>query len=185
MNLVIPTIKVRLEFFPREFSSPTFIRLIIGFNRTYEIQDFAAKVQTRERLEFLYLLTTCDMRGTNPKLWTAWKGSLLNQLYRATAERLERGIDAPLLSSDVANKTRELAISISGLDAGQFFTLIVANAIAVFGVEIVAGQAVLQQRARKEASDADFGSDQAAAARLRMRAMRRRRRQKRPRSGSG
>ncbi len=79
------------------------------------VKEFAEKVVTQERLNFLYLLTTSDMRGTNPKLWTAWKGSLLRQLYRATSDVLARGISAPLLTEDLAEETRELASDISKL----------------------------------------------------------------------
>jgi [protein-PII] uridylyltransferase len=33
----------------------------------------------------LYLLTVADIRGTSPKVWNAWKGKLLEDLYRASA----------------------------------------------------------------------------------------------------
>ena len=36
------------------------------------------------RLTALYLLTVADMRGTSPKVWNAWKGKLLEDLFRAT-----------------------------------------------------------------------------------------------------
>lgn len=84
-----------------------------------EIKDFAEKVETQERLNLLYLLTTSDMRGTNPKLWTSWKGSLLRQLYQATTEVLARGLSAPLLSEDLALETRELATANSSLKATE------------------------------------------------------------------
>ena len=48
------------------------------------VRRFAEKVQTPERLAALYLLTVADIRGTNPKLWTAWKAQLLQTLYRST-----------------------------------------------------------------------------------------------------
>ena len=35
-------------------------------------------------LTALYLLTVADIRGTSPKVWNAWKGKLLEDLYRAT-----------------------------------------------------------------------------------------------------
>ena len=34
------------------------------------------------RLTALYLLTVADIRGTSPKVWNAWKGKLLEDLYR-------------------------------------------------------------------------------------------------------
>src|SRR6185295_19337904 len=48
------------------------------------IADFAASVRTERRLTALYLLTVADVRGTSPKVWNAWKGKLLEDLYRAT-----------------------------------------------------------------------------------------------------
>ena len=48
------------------------------------ISAFAARVKTERRLVALYLLTVADVRGTSPKVWNAWKGKLLEDLYRAT-----------------------------------------------------------------------------------------------------
>ena len=48
------------------------------------IQAFANRVGTERRLTALYLLTVADIRGTSPKVWNAWKGKLLEDLYRAT-----------------------------------------------------------------------------------------------------
>ena len=36
------------------------------------------------RLIALYLLTVADIRGTSPEVWNAWKGKLLEDLFRAT-----------------------------------------------------------------------------------------------------
>ena len=48
------------------------------------IADFAALVGSERYLTGLYLLTVADIRGTSPKVWTAWKGKLLEDLYRRT-----------------------------------------------------------------------------------------------------
>ncbi|SAK96531.1 PII uridylyl-transferase [Caballeronia arationis] len=48
------------------------------------IKQFAALVKNERRLSALYLLTVADIRGTSPKVWNAWKGKLLEDLYRAT-----------------------------------------------------------------------------------------------------
>ncbi|HUY03668.1 MAG TPA: [protein-PII] uridylyltransferase [Rhodocyclaceae bacterium] len=52
------------------------------------IADFAAVVKTERRLIALYLLTVADIRGTSPKVWNAWKGKLLEDLYAATRRLL-------------------------------------------------------------------------------------------------
>ncbi len=49
---------------------------------------FAALVGTERRLTALYLLTVADVRGTSPRVWTSWKGKLLEDLFRMTRRRL-------------------------------------------------------------------------------------------------
>jgi [protein-PII] uridylyltransferase len=48
------------------------------------IAAFAELVGNERRLTALYLLTVADIRGTSPKVWNAWKGKLLEDLYRLT-----------------------------------------------------------------------------------------------------
>ena len=52
------------------------------------IRDFARVVGTPRTLAALYLLTVADIRGTSPKVWNAWKGKLLEDLYRLTLRAL-------------------------------------------------------------------------------------------------
>ena len=67
--------------------------------------EFARLVGNQERLDNLYLLTVADIRGTNPKVWNAWKGRLLSELYAATTRVLRRGFTTPL---DVEAEVKEL-----------------------------------------------------------------------------
>jgi [protein-PII] uridylyltransferase len=60
------------------------------------INEFARTVGTPVRLDYLYLLTVADIRGTNPDLWNGWKDALLKQLYKATRQALRRGLERPL-----------------------------------------------------------------------------------------
>jgi [protein-PII] uridylyltransferase len=69
------------------------------------IEDFARIVVTERRLTALYLLTVADIRGTSPKVWNTWKGKLLEDLFRATAQLL-RG-DAPLQMAGVGERQEE------------------------------------------------------------------------------
>jgi len=48
------------------------------------VRAFAEKLGTERRLVALYLFTVADIRGTSPKVWNAWKGKLLEDLFRAT-----------------------------------------------------------------------------------------------------
>jgi [protein-PII] uridylyltransferase len=48
------------------------------------VAAFARTVGDLRTLTALYLLTVADIRGTSPKVWNAWKGKLLEDLYRLT-----------------------------------------------------------------------------------------------------
>ncbi|MEM1261869.1 MAG: [protein-PII] uridylyltransferase [Pseudomonadota bacterium] len=74
------------------------------------IQKFARIVKTKTRLDHLYVLTVADVRGTNPRLWNAWKASLFSELYRLTVTALERGLDDPADSDEMIDVTRKHAI---------------------------------------------------------------------------
>ncbi|MES2887100.1 MAG: [protein-PII] uridylyltransferase [Pseudomonadota bacterium] len=52
------------------------------------IERFVKVVRTERRLTALYLLTVADIRGTSPKVWNAWKGKLLEDLYRLALRAL-------------------------------------------------------------------------------------------------
>jgi len=58
--------------------------------------QFAKKVASRERLDYLYLLTCADIIATRPSLWNAWKDRLLADLYFACRRYLHANVDAPL-----------------------------------------------------------------------------------------
>jgi [protein-PII] uridylyltransferase len=53
------------------------------------IRAFADRVGDERRLVALYLLTVADIRGTSPKVWNAWKGKLLEDLFHLTRRLLE------------------------------------------------------------------------------------------------
>ncbi|MEZ5840312.1 MAG: [protein-PII] uridylyltransferase [Hyphomicrobiales bacterium] len=55
------------------------------------IQDFAAIVQSLERLKMLLILTVADIRAVGPGVWNGWKGQLLRTLYYETEQVLTGG----------------------------------------------------------------------------------------------
>src|SRR5471032_896899 len=55
------------------------------------IEDFAALVQSPERLRLLLVLTVCDIRAVGPNVWNGWKAALLRQLYHAAEQVLSGG----------------------------------------------------------------------------------------------
>ncbi|MBY0234097.1 MAG: HD domain-containing protein, partial [Burkholderiaceae bacterium] len=63
------------------------------------IAVFAAKMRDERHLTGLYLLTVADIRGTSPKVWNAWKGKLLEDLYRLALRAL--GGAQPNLAADI------------------------------------------------------------------------------------
>jgi [protein-PII] uridylyltransferase len=69
------------------------------------IRNFANAVKDERHLTALYLLTVADIRGTSPKVWNAWKGKLLEDLYKMTL-RVLGGEDA---SADHELKDRQEA----------------------------------------------------------------------------
>ena len=73
------------------------------------IRRFAAIVRDERRLIALYLLTVADIRGTSPKVWNAWKGKLLEDLFRATRRLLGGEKDGARFSfdSDLQEKQSE------------------------------------------------------------------------------
>ena len=60
------------------------------------IHQFALQMGDQMHLDYLYLLTVADIRGTNPHLWNTWRASLLWTLYKATRQALRRGLDHPI-----------------------------------------------------------------------------------------
>lgn len=73
------------------------------------ILNLANVVGSRSRLRNLYLLTVADVRSVSPEAWTPWKGGLLEQLYRNTAEWLETGIPAESAPGFFLQRTMERA----------------------------------------------------------------------------
>ncbi len=69
------------------------------------IRVFAEKVGDARRLSALYLLTVADIRGTSPKVWNAWKGKLLEDLYRYTLRAL--GGAKPNLQAEMEARKQE------------------------------------------------------------------------------
>ena len=75
------------------------------------IANFAQRVGNERTLTALYLLTVADIRGTSPKVWNAWKGKLLEDLYRYTARIL--GGEAPDPQAQVQARKREALVQLA------------------------------------------------------------------------
>ncbi|WPB54926.1 [protein-PII] uridylyltransferase [Xylophilus sp. GOD-11R] len=75
------------------------------------INAFAQRVGNERYLTALYLLTVADIRGTSPKVWNAWKGKLLEDLYRYTLRTL--GGRAPDPDAEVETRKREAQVMLA------------------------------------------------------------------------
>ncbi len=70
------------------------------------IHRFATIMGTQSRLNYLYLLTVADIRGTSPQLWNDWKATLLQDLYLNTSKVLAADLDGPVPRVELVDKTR-------------------------------------------------------------------------------
>jgi [protein-PII] uridylyltransferase len=75
------------------------------------IQAFARRMGTERRLTALYLLTVADIRGTSPKVWNAWKGKLLEDLYKLTLRAL--GGARPHMDAEIEARKQEALKSLA------------------------------------------------------------------------
>jgi [protein-PII] uridylyltransferase len=101
-----------IEFLVQEHLSMSQLAQKADLSDPDVIAQFAHKVGNERTLTALYLLTVADIRGTSPKVWNAWKGKLLEDLYRATVRTL--GGVAPDPQTEVEARKRE-ALSILAL----------------------------------------------------------------------
>ncbi len=68
------------------------------------VENFAAIVQSLDRLKLLLILTTADIRAVGPGVWNGWKAQLLRTLYYETEPVLTGGF------SEV-NRERRVALA--------------------------------------------------------------------------
>jgi [protein-PII] uridylyltransferase len=73
------------------------------------ISAFAHKVGDETHLDYLYVLTCADVRGTNPKLWNSWKASLFHEFYDRVKRALRRGLESPIDQDELVRETQEAA----------------------------------------------------------------------------
>jgi [protein-PII] uridylyltransferase len=94
-----------IEFLVREHLSMSRIAQKEDLSNPEVIAAFVKRVGNERYLTALYLLTVADIRGTSPKVWNAWKGKLLEDLYRFTLRVLGGG--APDPRAEVESRKRE------------------------------------------------------------------------------
>src|SRR4029077_6863718 len=75
------------------------------------VQEFARHVGDQVHLDYLYVLTVADVRGTNPKLWNSWKARLFEEFYERTKRALRRGLETPIDQEELIRETQDQALA--------------------------------------------------------------------------
>lgn len=78
------------------------------------IREFAHMVGDELHLNYLYLLTVADVRGTNPKLWNSWKAQLFEELYGQAKRALRRGLEMPIDRDELIEERKAAARALPG-----------------------------------------------------------------------
>ena len=116
-----------IEFLVREHLTMSRVAQKEDLSDPDVIEAFAKKMGSERALTGLYLLTVADIRGTSPKVWNAWKGKLLEDLYRLTLRALggaKPHIDAEIESrKQEARKTLALYSLLPGTETALWDTL--------------------------------------------------------------
>ncbi len=90
------------------------------------IKSFALNVGDQTRLDYLYVLTVADINATNPKLWNAWRASLLRELYQSTKRVLSLGLEKVVGKSSRIKGNQNDAIALleaKGIDKKQIMEI--------------------------------------------------------------
>ena len=90
------------------------------------IRRFAQRVGSRERLDYLYLLTLADVLSTSPDVWNEWKNALFLELYNETAQALDTHLKTPENQAAKALQVQERAktrLKKAGLSTADYATL--------------------------------------------------------------
>jgi [protein-PII] uridylyltransferase len=83
------------------------------------IANFAAVVQSLERLKLLIILTTADIRAVGPGVWNGWKAQLLRTLYYETEPVLTGGFSEVNRAQRVAMAQSELKAALEDWPAAE------------------------------------------------------------------
>ncbi|MFV0679005.1 [protein-PII] uridylyltransferase [Ottowia sp.] len=100
-----------IEFLVREHLTMSRMAQKADLSDPEVITAFAQRVGNERKLTALYLLTVADVRGTSPKVWNAWKGKLLEDLYRLTVRAL--GGRAPDPGAVIESRKRQALIELT------------------------------------------------------------------------
>jgi [protein-PII] uridylyltransferase len=83
------------------------------------IENFAAVVQSLERLKLLTILTTADIRAVGPGVWNGWKAQLIRTLYYETEPVLTGGFSEVNRAQRVARAQAEFRAELADWPANE------------------------------------------------------------------
>src|SRR3954470_14860335 len=83
------------------------------------IENFAALVQSVERLKLLTILTTADIKAVGPGVWNGWKAQLLRTLYFETEPVLTGGFSEVNRAQRVAQAQAEFRAELADWTAEE------------------------------------------------------------------
>ena len=81
------------------------------------IENFAAVVQSLDRMKLLVILTTADIRAVGPGVWNGWKAQLIRTLYYETEPVLTGGFSEVDRAKRVALAQAEFRAELAGWPA--------------------------------------------------------------------
>ena len=89
-------------------------------NDPQTISDFAAKVQSPERLKLLLVLTVADILAVGPEIWNGWKASLMRNLYSRAEAVLGGAAPSEVSSLAAADAMQSARQALADWDEDRF-----------------------------------------------------------------
>jgi len=117
------------------------------------IENFAAIVQSLERMKLLTILTTADIRAVGPGVWNGWKAQLLRTLYYETEPALTGGFSEVNRAQRVAVAQDELRAALADWPEGRVDTYI-ARHYPAYWLKVDLPHRVQHARFVRDAEDA-------------------------------
>ncbi len=111
------------------------------------VQSFAGKVGTPERLKMLCLLTYADIKAVNPEALSPWRADNLWQLYIASANYLTRSADERVHADGGANLAHLRSLApVAGRKINQFLEGLPQRYLRIHGASDVLAHAEMSNR---------------------------------------
>jgi len=104
-----------IEFVVREHLTMSHVAQKNDLSDPDVIAAFAKRMGDERHLTALYLFTVADIRGTSPKVWNAWKGKLLEDLYRLTLRVLGGHVADPHVEVEARKRDALIQLALHAL----------------------------------------------------------------------